>query len=56
MESRIKELHDKWFKGLNVRPELNNDKKYFRLFNILKVLQVYDNELVVTEDHDYRTP
>lgn len=56
MESRMKELHDKWFKELNARPELNNNEKYIRLFNILKVLQVYDNELVVTEDHDYRTP
>jgi len=56
MESRIKDLHDKWFKGLHARPELNNDKKYNRLFYMIKILQVYDKELVVTEDHDYRTP
>ena len=56
MENRIKELHDKWFKGFDVRPELTNDEKYIRLFNIIRVLQVYDDELVVTDAHDYRTP
>lgn len=56
MESRIKELHDKWFKELNARPELNNDKKYIRLFDIIRVLQIYDSELILTNDHDYRTP
>lgn len=53
MESRIKELHDKWFKGLNVRPELNNDKKYIRLMAIIKVLQVYDNEYVLTKNQNF---
>ena len=56
MESRIKELHDKWFRGLNGKPELNNDKKYIRLFDIIRVLQIYDSELILTNDHDYRTP
>ena len=56
MKNRIEELRDKWFNGLHARPELNNNKKYFRLFDIIKILQVYDKELVVIEDHDYRTP
>ena len=56
MESRIKELHDKWFKGLNGKPELNNDKKYIRLFDIIRVLQIYDSALILTNNYDYRTP
>ena len=48
MKSRIKELHDKWFKELNARPELNNNKKYIRLMAIIKVLQVYDNEYKIS--------
>lgn len=56
MKSRIKELHDKWFKELNARPELNNNKKYIRLFDIIRVLEIYDSELILTNDHDYRTP
>ena len=56
MESRIKDLHDKWFKGLHARPELNNDKKYNRLFYIIKVLQACESDLVITDNHDYKTP